>query len=100
PYGGVPNRDVHPVIAHHVTLRLATGTVGRVVDGIPVFGAIDEVYTRNLVLKQLCAAVMVAVSVRKEDVFYLTRIQTHLLQPVQNLILRGIVEQRLNDDNA
>ena len=39
-------------------------------------------------------------SVRKNDVFHLTGIQTHLLQSVQNFIFRGVVEQRLDDDNA
>jgi hypothetical protein len=56
-------------------------------------------YARNRVLKQLCAAIVVAMSVRQDDIFHLARIQTYLLQAVQNFIFRGIVEQSLDHDN-
>jgi putative ABC transport system permease protein len=42
--GGIPHRDLHPVSAHHVMLRLAAGAF---IDRIPVFRAVDHVHARN-----------------------------------------------------
>jgi glutaryl-CoA dehydrogenase (non-decarboxylating) len=69
-------------VADHVVLRFATHMVGRFVDRLPIFRAVNDVYARDLVLKQLGAAVMIAVSVRKNDIFDLARIQAGLLQAV------------------
>ncbi len=80
--GGITHGDLHPVGAHHVVLRFASRVVGRFVDGLPVFRAVDQVYARDLVLQQLGAAIMVGMGVRKNDIFDLILIQAELLQAI------------------
>jgi hypothetical protein len=43
---------------------------------------------------------MIGMSVRKDDVFDLTLIQTKLFHAVQNLVFRGIVEKRFDKDDS
>src|SRR5215472_4315017 len=81
-------------------LGLAAGVIGRFVDGLPIFRPVNNAYARNLVLKQLGAAVMICMSVRENDVFDLILVQTEHFQAPYNFIIRGIVEQSLDDNNA
>ena len=95
-----PTETHHSVVARFVALRFAAGVSCRFVDSVPVFLAVDEVYAWNLILQQFGAAVVIGMSVRKNHIFDLLRIQSKLLHAVQDLVFRGIVEQRLDDDDA
>src|SRR5262245_28995966 len=55
---------------------------------------------RDFILQQTCAAVVIGVSMRKEDVFDLTAVDAELSQAAEDFVLRCIVEQCLEDDDA
>jgi hypothetical protein len=43
---------------------------------------------------------MIPVGVRKNYIFHVLRVQPNFLQAIQNFVTRGVVEQRLDEDNA
>src|SRR5207247_5892759 len=60
----------------------------------------DKVHARDFVLKQPRAAVMVGVRMREDYVFDLTAIQVELSHAAEDFVLRRIIEQCLEDDDA
>src|SRR5213594_2369671 len=83
-----------------VAFGFASGVVRRFVHRVPVCSAVDKVHARDFVLKQPCAAVMVGVRMREDDVFDLTAIQVELSHAAEDFVLRRIIEQCLEDDDA
>src|SRR5215510_13826228 len=81
-------------------LWLATNAIRRLVDRVPIRSAVNEVRGRDRVLKKLCPAVVVAMGVRNDDVFDLVHIEAKLLHPAGNFVRRGIVIERVEDDDA
>src|SRR5580698_2476270 len=78
-------------------LRLAGSAF---IDGLPVFRTVNQVHSRNRVLQQYGAAVVIAVGVRKNHILHVLRVQTDFLEAIQNFVSRSVVEERLDDDNA
>jgi len=104
-HGDDPQRSVadgnrHSVIAGDVAFGFPAHVRLRFVDRVPIFRAVYKVHRRDSVLQHFGAAIMVAVSVRKDYVFDLVGIQSKLLQTAEDLVLGGVVEQRLDDDDA
>src|SRR2546426_9535792 len=99
-YRGVAHGDLHAVCANHVAFGFASGVVRRFVHRVPVCSAVDKVHARDFVLKQPRAAVMVGVRMREDDVFDLTAIQVELSHAAEDFVLRRIIEQCLEDDDA
>src|SRR5262249_30352808 len=71
----------------------------RLIDRIPIWTAVDHVRRRHFVLQESCAAIVIAVRMRNDDIFDLVHVDTQFSHPVCDLVGRGVVIERLEDDD-
>src|SRR5436309_12758756 len=74
--------------------------VHRPIDDVPIRAAVDEMRGRDRVLEKLCAAVMVGVGVRDDDVFDLVDVEAEFFQSPGDLVRRSVVVERLENDDS
>src|SRR5205814_6077141 len=81
-------------------LPFASCAVSRSVNRLPPWPAVDEMRGPDRVLKELRTAIVVGVGVRNDDVLDLVDVQAKFLHPPGDLVRRGIVKERLEDDDS
>src|SRR5579863_4787542 len=95
--GGIAEREFFAVGRLDVALRL--GAVGALIEDIPVGRRHDD-FGAVVLLKKPRATVMVGMRMGDHGVFDIRRIETQLLHPAGNLLFDGVVEDRVQDNDA